>query len=201
MKISVVFLFVKIQLIILLLTINSGCSSLISSSNKVLLHEGVYYHLLSPPVALYNKTQIHLISATIKDEKKQFVVQIEYEKQKISLAAVSLSGMPLFDLVWRANGEIKQKQYIPIPSFDINVVLTDIQWLSWPLNYLKTGVVGDNIDIKEEFFFNEQQKGWRRIVKHNNIVVFSISKNEDNYHIEHFFKGYALDIRDLSEGQ
>ena len=180
-----------------------GCVSAPNTiENTVELSSEIKFTLTAPPVGLLSKTQTHLIETTFNGKTQQFITQAEYTDKQISLAAISVSGLPLFDFIWHEDKPLIVNQYVPLPSLDINYIIADLQWVNWPFVQLKRALIGTNIQVVEEQsreVSNEGSRGWLRLVKQHNIVVLKIEKTDERYHLENIQRKYSLDITDLSK--
>jgi len=133
---------------VVLFVVAVGCVSQ-HKSNPVELAPNLYYLLSSPPAILDGKSHSQLIEATFQGQHHSFIAQVEYQTETISMAAMSVTGVPLFDIIWQNDQPAQISQYVPLPGLDINYVISDIQWVNWPLATLKSSLSGNNVTVTQ----------------------------------------------------
>lgn len=191
----------------------SGCS--ISSSYESPLNEikltdtengsfsSVIYTLTKPPKALIGTDSTQLIAVDFSGQQQQFIAQLEFSDNQIALVGISTTGIPLFDVVWRSDESIVLNQYIPIPELNVEFVIADIQWTHWPINQLKSAVVGDNIRVEEAPFASNSktppQGLWQRRLLQNNVVILEVNNYGNYYILENKLRNYTIKITNLNK--
>lgn len=175
------------------------------SADSVLEGDKVFYTLTAPPVSLQQQQQMHLIAANYGDESYQFIAQVEYGENTISLVAISLAGIPLFDFKWQKDGMVIINQYVPIEQIDINHVVADVQWAHWPIEQLQASTKGKNIEVKQfsTATGNKELTNsiWKRVLMSDDNEVLSVEKFKEYLLLSHKNKGYSIKVTSLKKGQ
>lgn len=187
-------------LVVLVVLGLGGCSTTGkggTSANLVPLAEHVNFMLTAPPETLIGKQQSHLIAATFAGKVRRFIAQVEYSDRQISLAAVSVTGLPLFDFIWHRDKPLKLNQYLPLPGLDIKYMIADMQWINWPLVRLKSSLNAAGISVTQT---QQGQQNWRRSVSQNGKLILQIEKTGNDYLLEHELRQYSIKITDLGGG-
>ncbi|SFC30267.1 DUF3261 domain-containing protein [Pseudoalteromonas denitrificans] len=173
----------------------SACVS-VPTQRQVLLSNNVSFSLSSPPTELIGVVHTHLIEVQFNNETKSLIAQVEYAKNKISIAAMSVSGVPLFDLVWFANKTSEITQYVPLPGVDLNYIVADLQWVNWPLKQLKSSLISDAAFVIQTAVLNSD---WQRNLMYQDKLIMQIEKKNKQYFLQHKLRDYQITITDLSE--
>jgi len=173
----------------------TGCAS-IPNEEYVQLSTDVSFKLSSPPVDLIGDIQTHLIDVQFNKESQSFIAQVEYAKNTITIAAMSVSGVPLFDLIWHTNKPSKITQYIPLPGIDLNYLIADLQWVNWPLMQLKKAVISkDTIVVQTDISISD----WQRKLLFKDKLIMQVVKKDKQYFLHHKQRDYQITITDLGE--
>lgn len=169
-----------------------SCTTLNQQSSMVVLNEALSYQLTPPPASLINRQMQQLLLVKFQQQNKQLIVQTEFQADSIVLAAISTTGVPLFDLTWQANDSLNVKKYLPLPDFDPRRILVDLQWVYWPEAQLKSALVGKNIELTS--VKNEQGK---RVISQHGKTLVTIEHTQSNIIINHFDSHYQIIITPL----
>jgi len=172
----------------------SACIS-IPSTDLIEISPDITFKLTAPPTALINTSYNQLVEITYSGQSKRFIAQLEYSSQQIALAAVSVSGMPLFDFVWQVGKPLKINQYVPLPGIDINYIVADMQWIHWPMERLKASLQGDHVMVEE--FREISSDNWHRMISQGESIIYKVSKIKNIYHLEHMKRNYLIKITNL----
>jgi hypothetical protein len=173
----------------------SACVS-VPTQRHVQLSDNVRFTLSSPPAELIGVIHTHLIDVQFNNETKSLIAQVEYAKNKISIAAMSVSGVPLFDLIWFDNKTSEITQYVPLPGVDLNYIVADLQWVNWPLKQLKASLVSDAAFVMHTAVLKSD---WQRKLMYQDILIMHIEKKSKQYFLHHKLRDYQITITDLSE--
>ena len=183
-------------LLVLLVWLLTACA-LTSDNKSVFLADELSFILTAPPANKIATVDSHLVTITSKEQTHQFIAQVEYRRDEIAMAAVSPQGLPLFDFVWFSYKATEMNQYVPLPSVDIAFIIADIQLCNWPLEILKTAMLGHNVDVKQTPVLHENSIIWQRIITQNNRDIIKIEKRDDGYELENFIRGYRIRLTNL----
>jgi len=174
----------------------SACVSVPNEQN-VKLSAGVLFKLSSPPADLISKVQTHLIEVQFNDEVNSLIAQVEYAQNQITIAAMSVSGVPLFDFIWHQDQSNEITQYVPLPGIDLNYIIADLQWVNWPLKQLKQSIISDDAIVEQT---NLLKSDWQRKLMYQDKLIMQIDKKGNQYFLHHKLRDYQIIITDLSEG-
>jgi hypothetical protein len=174
----------------------TGCAT-ISDSKTVLLAQNVSFLLTDPPLEKIATVDSHLVEISSKGQSHQFIAQVEYRKSEIAMAAVSPEGLPLFDFIWFSDKASEINQYVPLPNIDIGFIITDIQLSNWPLDTIKSALLGSNVSVKQHSILNEKDSIWQRTITQNDNIIVKIEKFVDGYEIENIVRGYRIRLTNL----
>ena len=183
-------------LLVLLAWLLTACA-LTADNKSVFLADELSFILTAPPANKIATVDSHLVTITSKEQTHQFIAQVEYRRDEIAMAAVSSQGLPLFDFVWFNNKAIEVNQYVPMPSIDIGFIIADIQLCNWPLEILKTSILGTDVDVSQSRVLHEESIIWQRIITQNNRDIIKIEKRDDGYELENFIRGYRIRLTNL----
>ena len=156
---------------------------------------GITYQLTSPPSELISESYNQLVEIWYSGKNKRFIAQLEYQEHKIALAAVSVSGMPLFDFIWQVGQPLKINQYIPLPALDIHYIIADMQWIHWPIERLKASLQGQHVMVEEHREVNSDN--WQRVISQGKNIIYRVSKTKNIYQLEHTKRDYRIKITNL----
>lgn len=173
----------------------SACVS-VPTQRHVQLSDNISFTLSPPPAELVGVVHTHLIEVHFNNETKSLIAQVEYAKNKISIAAMSVSGVPLFDLIWFANKTSEITQYVPLPGIELNYIVADLQWVNWPLKQLNASVISDADFVIQTAVLKSD---WRRKVMYQDKLIMQIEKKNKQYFLHHKLRDYKITITDLSE--
>lgn len=168
-----------------------------SDSKSVFLAENLALMLTAPPAEKIATVDSHLVEITSKGKMHQFIAQVEYHANEIAMAAISPSGLPLFDFTWFSDKASDVNQYVPLPSIDIRFIIADVQLCNWPLSILRTAVFGSNVSIKQQLAVDRKNVIWQRTIMQNNQVIIKINKFENGYELENLIRGYQIRLTNL----
>jgi hypothetical protein len=168
-----------------------------SGSKSVFLAENLALMLTAPPAEKIATVDSHLVEITSKGKKHQFIAQVEYHANEIAMAAISPSGLPLFDFTWFSDKTTEVNQYVPLPNIDIRFIIADIQLCNWPLSVLRTAIIGSNVSIKQHLAIETKNVIWQRAIMQNNQVIIKINKFENGYELENLIRGYQIRLTNL----
>lgn len=189
--------FIRIKLLLILMAcLMTGCAT-ISDSKTVLLAQNVSFLLTDPPLEKIATVDSHLVEISSKGQSHQFIAQVEYRKSEIAMAAVSPEGLPLFDFIWFSDKASEINQYVPLPNIDIGFIITDIQLSNWPLDTIKSALLGSNVSVKQHSILNEKDSIWQRTITQNDNIIVKIEKFVDGYEIENIVRGYRIRLTNL----
>jgi hypothetical protein len=167
--------------------------------NTVTLSSSLSYTLTSPPATFIAKTQSQLVEITYGQEQKRFIAQIEYGKNEIAMAAISIEGMPLFDFVWQLNSPMKINQYISLPNINIKNIIADIQFCHWPLLQVTSSLHGENINVSQKDIVDDVALIWQRTIKQEKQIILKIDKSASGFQLTHVLRGYHINLTDLNQ--
>ncbi|MGB2739926.1 MAG: DUF3261 domain-containing protein [Cognaticolwellia sp.] len=189
--------FVRSKLLLILMAwLMTGCAT-ISDSKTVLLAQNVSFLLTDPPLEKIATVDSHLVEISSKGQSHQFIAQVEYRKNEIAMAAVSPEGLPLFDFIWFSDKASEINQYVPLPNIDIGFIITDIQLSNWPLETIKSALLGSNVSVKQHSILNEKDSIWQRTITQNDNIIVKIEKFVDGYELENIVRGYRIRLTNL----
>lgn len=158
----------------------------------------VIFTLTAPPKKLANTTHTHLIKTVYQNQQHKFIAQIEYTADKMSLGAMSHSGIPLFDFIWQKNTPIQLNEYVSLTGLNVNFVIADIQWVNWPYQQLNSSIDHDLVTLTQEQNPDSDSKSdWVRLLKASERVILKVSKFDKVYFLENRLKKYTIQITDL----
>jgi len=177
-----------------LFTMLAGCVSS-PTVKHVPVAPGIFYKLTLPPAELQKASLTQLVEMKIDANSHSLIAQVEFFSDKIVLAAMSVEGMPLFDVSWYPQQKATINQYVPMPNIDINYVISDIQWAHWPIEILRESFTGEGVEVSQE---SKENGNWVRIVESANGVIFSVEKNMQAFQINHLTRHYQVNITNLS---
>ena len=182
-------------LISVFLFLLSACVS-VPNQRQVKLSDNASFNLSSPPAELIGVIHTHLIDVQFNNETKSLIAQVEYAENKISIAAMSVSGIPLFDLIWFNNKTSEITQYMPLPGIDLNYIVADLQWVNWPLKQLKASLIPDAAFVIQTAALKSD---WQRKLMYQDTLIMHIEKKNKQYFLHHKLRNYQITITDLSE--
>jgi len=180
---------------LLLFTWLSGCVS-VPSSNIIKITPEIDFRLTPPPKYLISTSFSQLVEMDYAGKKQRFIAQVEFRAQEIVLAAVSASGVPLFDFIWHVGQPLLINQYVPLPGLDINYIIADMQWICWPIEYLQASLQGDDVAVKEHR--QENSENWQRVLTQGENIIYTITKENNIYQLEHKQRNYRIKITNLN---
>ena len=183
-------------LLILMAWLITGCAT-ISDSKTVLLAQNVSFLLTDPPLEKIATVDSHLVEISSKGQSHQFIAQVEYRKNEIAMAAISPEGLPLFDFIWFSDKTSEINQYVPLPNIDIGFIITDIQLSNWPLEVIKSALMGSNVSVRQQSILNEKGAIWQRTITQNDNTIVKIEKFVDGYELENIVRGYRIRLTNL----
>lgn len=174
-----------------------------TSSNVISISPHITYTITAPPDALVSTTHTHLIEASFDGKQQRFIAQIEFKSQQISLAGMSVTGVPLFDFTWQNGQVVDSNQYVPLPGLDLHYLIADMQWIIWPIESLIASTDGEHISVTQSNLASTQEDGldndWIRMVKYKNKNVLNIRKMANQYTLQHTLRNYEIKITDVSK--
>ena len=109
---------------------------------------------------------------------------------------MSVSGVPLFDLIWHENKPSELTQYLPLPGIDLNYIIADLQWVNWPIKVLKNALITDDAVVEQK---NAVGFDWQRNLIFQDQLIMQIKKKDKQYFLHHKLRKYQITITDLSE--
>tara|TARA_R110000744_G_scaffold1965_6_gene7685 strand:+ start:15591 stop:16205 length:615 start_codon:yes stop_codon:yes gene_type:complete len=186
----------KPLLLLLLAWLFTACA-LTSDNKSVFLADELSFLLTAPPTNKIATVESHLVVITSKDQTHQFIAQVEYRRDEIAMAAISPQGLPLFDFIWFSDKASEVNQYVPLPSVDIAFIIADMQLCNWPLEAVKSALIGTNVDVNQSSALPEKNIIWQRSVTQNNKVIIKIEKRDDGYELENLIRGYRIRLTNL----
>ncbi len=188
----------KILSIMLVGIILNGCTTttVVAPDYTVTLSEQVNYTLTVPPKTLVGKHYTHFVEINFADKQKSFIAQVEYFVGKITVVAMSPSGIPLFDFQWHIDKPAIINQYVTLPDFDLNYIIADMQWINWPIESLVNAVVGEQVDVLEKA---TTSGNWSRSVIANGKLILKVDKSGPHFHLSYIQRKYTIDITDLTQ--
>jgi hypothetical protein len=168
----------------------SGCISM-PKSQLVTMAPGVTLQLTAPPVALQMQSQTQLLEATFNGKTESLLAQVEYTATEIKLAAMTPSGIPLFEVLWSVDAPAVIQQYVPVPNLDISYVIADLQWVSWPLSQLQDATTGTLTQL-------DSGRNWTRTLVQGEQVILTVEKFDNRYVLKHLLRDYQITITELN---
>jgi len=172
----------------------SSCATLKEQAvSTVDIASNVSLKLTLPPESLVGRNLSQLMTISYGQTSHQMLVQVAFEQDKLIMVAVSVQGVPLFELEMDALGQVALQSYISLPDFNPMYVLADIQLTHWPVDVLMPQLRGGLIRDTA----NEQQQLRELVV--NNEVVVRIHKRQQSTQFEHLERDYRLQLTDMEE--
>ncbi|WP_448564073.1 DUF3261 domain-containing protein [Thalassotalea ganghwensis] len=179
------------QLIAYVLFFLLGCS-VTNEKNIVSVSPGIWFQLSSTIAPPERGMDTVLLEVTQPESSRQVLVRREVKKGRMVMVALSLQGLPLFELEQDSRGNIRTKRYLPI-DIAPEYILLDMQLIHQPLQAIKQQLVG--ADVVE----NKNEKGMiRQILKEDELVV-EIKYLEKNITFNHLVRGYQLTLTKVEQ--
>jgi hypothetical protein len=184
--------FILAALVLMFVLMFSGCSNNPdfggdhSNANQVGIAEGVTLQLTAPESSMIHQSMNQLLTITYQGNENQLLTQLELTEQGLNLVAVSLQGLPLFELVFVEGQVLQQKKYVEFDMLPLPYIISDIQLVYWPLITLNSALT--------DAVITEHKNGKERIIKSDGNVIISIVKGKDGIRYRHLQRGYQLTI-------
>ncbi|XQW84894.1 DUF3261 domain-containing protein [Thalassotalea piscium] len=180
--------FLKLTLAILLLL--TACThSTLSTSVDVEISPQAHLLLELPRKALWDTELSQQMEIRYKDKVHQLVLLTGFNEKNIAVVALTPSGIPLFELTFTEDKQIKVTKHIPIESLSPEYVLADLQLVYWPIEQL-------NKQLSEGISISENEKG-ERLITQDKQPIIHIKKNEGNISYHHLIRHYQFTVSDI----
>lgn len=171
----------------LLLLILAGCTTTGSMIwQQVSIAQGVSLSLTPPPQALVGKSFNQILTIKTPSRQDVLVSQLAFTKNGLVLVAMTVQGIPVFQLEYQYQQPLKTKSYVLLPGFDPIYILADIQLTHWPVDTLMANLDGATLKF-------EPKTGRRQIMVANEAVI-NIEASANTYQLNHLQRDYQLTI-------
>lgn len=147
-------------LVILILTLLFACSTTQQPAEVSIAKEIALK--LQPVNEEAKYYQQALLTVTMQEQQHNMLVNTEYTQGKLAIVAVSLQGMPLFELTYDVIGQVNIKRYIPL-DIEPAHILADMQLIQLPTDKLSSRLIGGRIEEVQNaenrvrtFYFHQQ---------------------------------------------
>ncbi len=185
-------------LLLLLAYFIAGCSAL-PDDKALYLTKSMGLVLTVPPTEKVGSIDSHLVEITTKGESHRFIAQVEYRSNEIAMAAVSPSGVPLFDFTWFSNKTTEINQYVSLPFVDIRFIIADMQLCHWPINIIQSSLLGSNVRAVQVEDTNDKKAVWQRTIWDNDQIIIKIDKLKGSYQLENVMRDYSIRLVNLNK--
>ncbi|WP_448549450.1 DUF3261 domain-containing protein [Thalassotalea fusca] len=191
MSVSKVFVTLCVSAYLLLV---SGCATLKEQSvSTVDIATNVRLKLTLPPESLVGQNLSQLMTISYGQTSHQMLVQVAFEQNRLIMVAVSVQGVPLFELEMDALGKVALRSYISLPDLNPMYVLADIQLTHWPIDALTSQLLGGSVRATAD-----ERQQMRELVVNDEVVV-RIHKDQKSTQFEHLERHYQLQLTDMEE--
>ncbi|MDO6426644.1 DUF3261 domain-containing protein [Thalassotalea sp. 1_MG-2023] len=165
-----------------------SCSA-IQQTTKVSIAKGVVLNLLPNEVGVKYYEQA-LLTVIQQNQQYNMLVNTQYSQGKLAIVAVSLQGMPLFELTRDVVGNVNIKRYIPL-DIDPAHMLADMQLIQLPADKLSLQLSGGRL-IENQNAINKH----RTIYFHQQPVI-EITYLENVTEFHHLQRQYKMTIKKI----
>lgn len=157
---------------------------------QVAIANGVFWSVQKASTLYKAAEQRVSLTISFNDEVKQMLVATEYQNDTLHQVALSLQGVPLYEMSLDALGNIKHRSYMPI-SIEPQYILSDMQLIQISLPELNRIIVGAKAS-------ETVQNGVRsRIISDNQGKLISIYYQSNEIRFTHHQRKYQLVIQEL----
>ncbi|MBU2892009.1 DUF3261 domain-containing protein [Colwellia sp. D2M02] len=183
---------VKIFSLILLLLL-SGCARNQQTTNaeqqiapQITIAEQVTLLLSKAPAQLVGQDFQHLLAINHQNKRYSVLMQVQISEPKVDVVAVSLQGIPLFEMASLADGTITSKSYVNLTAIEPAFIMADFQLVYWPITTLNTMLNGAII--------TEEKHGdalLRKVIANDKSVI-KITITNTQVSFDHLTRNYQL---------
>ncbi len=180
------------QLIVYLCLITLvGCSTLINV-NFVSLGQDLNWKI--QPASSMNQVvdQTVLLTAKHNGKTHKMIVSTQSESNTFAMVAMTVQGVPLFELVLDDQGKITNKTYISLP-IKAEYILSDMQIISLPFDEVKKNLLGNNVDVEIS------ANGKKRMISNDQSTVINIEYKNNTTQFIHHQRNYELIIEAIKK--
>lgn len=160
-----------------------GCSTFVEQKQIALSEEVVWQ--VQPYQSSLIVAQTQVLTAIYGNESHKMLVQSELSDDALNMVALSLQGLPLFELKLDSHGNISSKRYLPI-SVKPEYIISDMQLIQFPLSRIRQYIRGADV-------IETQHSGFkRRVIRANSKDIITIEYHPDITKFEHTGRQYKL---------
>lgn len=166
----------------------AGCSTITRPDQQVNITAEGSLTLVPVPPALYGKQITQLLRARYGSDSYELIMQLEFAREQLSVIAMSVEGLPVFEQVYHADGRLITHQFLAGAGPEPSYILADIQLVHWPLQQLQYAIHG--AELSEQSSLGTTT----RIVSEGEEPIIVIVYAADKVSLLHKQRGYELEL-------
>ncbi|WP_440876500.1 DUF3261 domain-containing protein [Thalassotalea sp. PLHSN55] len=180
---------IKACIIAWLLLLSLGCTA-VYQAERVVIADGVFWQLQPADALDKINQQTVLITANYQNNAQQLLVTTEFRENVMHQVAISLQGLPLYELSLDNSGMVTYQQYIP-SSIKPKYILSDMQLVHLPLNHLNAMLTGAIVTE------TTTETGRQRMVFQGQKIIMTIDYQASGITMVHHQRNYQLTIKEV----
>ncbi|WP_125721307.1 DUF3261 domain-containing protein [Pseudoalteromonas rubra] len=171
----------------------TGCSAVTRPEQQVNITAQGSLTLLPVPQVLRGTQITQLLRASYGDDSYELIIQLEFARERLSVIAMSVEGLPIFEQVYYSDGRLITHQFLAGAGPEPSYMLADIQLVHWPLQQLQYSIHGAELSERVS------SDTTTRIVSEGGESTIIIVYDANKVSLSHKQRGYKLELIRLEE--